>query len=69
MTEDNRTRSKYGVEPFYTLPSIADQLGVSVSSIRRAVKEGLIPTYSVFSSRKRVRLSEVLAAIAAQQED
>lgn len=50
-------------EPYFTLPQAAKKLGLPVSLLRRAAKNGLLPTHKPFSSRTRVRLSEVNAAI------
>lgn len=55
-------------ETLLTIPRAAAQLDIPVSTLRRAVNSGLIPTYTIFNSRRRVRLSEVLAAIAATRE-
>lgn len=49
---------------FFTLPQAAKALGIPVSTMRRAVNAGLIKTHTPFSTRKRVLLSEVVAAIA-----
>ena len=49
---------------YHTLPQAAKALGIPVSTLRRAVNAGLIKCYTPFSSRKRVLLSEVVAAIA-----
>jgi len=54
-------------EPLLTIPEAAAQLGVPVSTLRRAVNAGHITTHSVFNARKRVRLSEVFAAISAKE--
>lgn len=55
-------------EQLFTLPEAAAQLGVPVSTLRRAVNAGHIPTHTVFNARKRVRLSEVMAAIQEKRE-
>lgn len=60
--------TQFEQEPLLTIPEAAARLGVPVSTLRRAVNAGHIPTHSVFNARKRVRLSEVHAAIAAKQE-
>lgn len=54
-------------ERLFSIPQAANQLGVPVSSLRRAVKAGYIPTHTIFNSRKRVRLSEIIAVIEAQK--
>ncbi len=50
-------------ENLLTLPQAAKQLNVPVYTLRRAAKAGLIPTYTPFSQRVRVRLSEVVVAV------
>lgn len=55
------------VEPYITIPQAAKILGIPVSTLRRAVNAGLINTYTPFSTRKRVILSEVEAVIAEQK--
>ena len=52
-------------EPLITIPCAADELGIPVSALRRAVKKGLVPVEFAFSGRARVRLSVVVAAIAS----
>lgn len=47
-----------------TLPTAAKQLGIPVSTLRRAVKQGLFPTYQPFNSRIRVRVSEIQSVIS-----
>lgn len=49
---------------YHTLPQAAKALGIPVSTLRRAVNAGRIPVYHPFSTRKRVLLAEVMAAIA-----
>ena len=53
---------------YHTLPQAAKALGIPVSTLRRAAKAGRIPVYRPFSTRKRVLLSEVVAAIAAHEK-
>lgn len=47
-----------------TLPQAAKTLGVPTSTLRRAAKQRLIPTYKPFNSRIRVRVSEIQAVIS-----
>ena len=54
-------------EPYFTLPHAAKQLGLPVSTLRRAVNCGLIPSYRPFGQRVRVCLSEVVAVIASSR--
>lgn len=55
-------------EHFLTIPQAAKELGLPVSTLRRAVKSGLVPHHRPFSSRIRVLVSEVCAAINASEE-
>lgn len=56
-----------GVEPFLTLQQAAEELGVHIWALRRAVNAGTVPAYAPFNGRKLVRLSEVVAAINASK--
>ena len=55
-------------EKFLTLAAAAEALGVKPFKLDRAARRGLIPTYTVFNSRRLVRLSEVLATIEASRK-
>lgn len=55
-------------EPYLTIPQAARDLGVPVSSFRRAVGAGEVPSHRPFNQRVRVRLSEVVAAIETKGE-
>ena len=52
-----------GFETLITLKRAAESLGLPYFKIQRAARAGLIPTYSVYNSRRLVRLSEVVAVI------
>jgi excisionase family DNA binding protein len=52
-------------EKLYTFQEAADILKIYAWKIRRAVKKGLIPSYTLLNSRRLVRLSEVIAAMNA----
>jgi len=54
-------------EPYFTVPHAAEELGLPVSTLRRAVNCGLVPSYRPFGQRVRVCLSEVVAVIASTQ--
>lgn len=49
----------------YTIPKAAAIIGVKPHALRRAVKKGLVPSYSCFNSRALVCPAEVAAAMAA----
>lgn len=51
------------VEAYFTIPQASKRLNVPASLLRRAAKQGLIPTHKPFGERVRVRLSEIDAAI------
>ncbi len=55
-------------EKLITLQDAADALGVHYWQLQRAVKRGLIPSYTPFNSRKRVKLSEVVAYVDASRQ-
>lgn len=62
---------QYGLlntDPFLSIPQAAEQLGIPVSTLRRAVNAGTVPAHRPFSRRIRVRVSEIVAAIEAQGE-
>ena len=59
---DNQTQT---LNAFLTLPKAAEALGIPVSTLRRAANKGLFPTYQIFNARKRILLSEVIAAMDA----
>lgn len=54
-------------ESYLTIPQAAESLGIPASTLRRAVKSGLVPSYLPLGQRIRVRLSEVIAVIEAQK--
>ncbi len=56
-------RSNGSAEPYLTIPEAAKELGIPVSTLRRAVNSGLVPSHRPFSQRVRVRLFEVVTAI------
>jgi excisionase family DNA binding protein len=55
------------VEPLLTMKEVAARLNMPVYKVRRAVKDGLLPNYSPYNSRKLLRMSEVLAWIEASK--
>ena len=50
-------------EKLYTIQEAAVLLNIYAWRIRRAVKNGLVPSYCLLNSRRLVRLSEVIAAM------
>lgn len=55
------------VEPYFTVPEAAKVFGVRTWALRRAIKSGVVPSYTPFNGRKLVRLSEIAAAITASK--
>ena len=47
----------------YTIKEAAALLGLPTWKLQRAVKDGLIPSYTFLNRRKLVRLSEIDAAL------
>jgi hypothetical protein len=56
------------VEQLRTVKQAAADLGLPYFKLNRAVKNGLIPHYSLYNSRRLVRVSEVLAVIEATRD-
>lgn len=56
------------VEKLLTIRQAADELGLPYWKVNRAVQAGLVPSYSLFNTRKLVRISELLQAIKNQKE-
>ena len=52
-------------EPFITIAEAAKRLGIHYWALQRAVRRGDVPSYRVFNSRRRVRLSEVIVSIVS----
>lgn len=50
-------------EKLVNIQTAAKALGVHPWALRRAIKSGAIPAYTPFTSRKLVKLSEVVAYI------
>ena len=55
-------------EPLRTIGETAELLGLKAWQLRRAIKRGDVPSYSIGNGRKRVFLSEVLAVIHASRK-
>lgn len=63
MTEFNK-RPEDGTEKFYSIKTAADLLGLQYWQLQRAVKRGLVPSHRLLTTKRFVRLSEVIAAMA-----
>ena len=55
-------------EPLITIKEAAEALGLPTWKLRRAAKQGMIPTYRILNSRKLVKLSEVVAEIETTRQ-
>lgn len=64
MTQELET----DIEPLLTLKSAAVKLGIPVYKITRAAKARIFPTYTLFNTRRLVRLSEVISAIERSRQ-
>ena len=65
---DNEFRgSPAAPERLLTIKVAADLLGIHYWKLRRAVKQGGVPSYTLQNSRRLVKLSEVVAAIEASR--
>jgi hypothetical protein len=55
-------------DKFITLKEAAKALGLPEFKLRRAAKAGLIPTYTVYNSRRLVKLPELIACIESSRQ-
>ena len=54
-------------EKFYPIKEAADLLGLRYWHLQRAVKRGLVPSHRLLTTKRFVRLSEVIAAMSERQ--
>ncbi len=52
-------------EKLVTMQAAAEALGLPTWKVRRAVKAGIVPSYSLVNGRRLVRVSEVLDVVSA----
>jgi excisionase family DNA binding protein len=52
----------------FSMKEAAERLGVPLWKVRRAVKSGLLPTYTFYDTKKYLRLAEVEAVILRSRE-
>jgi hypothetical protein len=57
-----------GIEPLLPVSDAAQAIGVETWKLSRAVRRGDIPHYTLYNTRKLVRLSEVIATIEASRQ-
>ena len=55
-------------EPFHSIKEAAEILNIQSWKLQRAAKEGIIPIYRLFNTRRMVRISEIVDAITQDQE-
>lgn len=55
------------IEKLVTMKAAADAFGLQYWQVQRAVRDKLIPSYTPFNSRPRLRLSEVDAFVNASK--
>lgn len=67
---NSSNNSKYsGPPPIYlTIPQAAKMLGLPVSTLRRAVNAGLVPSYKPFGNRRLLKPAEVIKYIELTRE-
>ncbi|MEF2549409.1 hypothetical protein VQ045_19905 [Aurantimonas sp. E1-2-R+4] len=53
------------IDGLLTFQEAAAALGLPYFKIQRAARSGVIPTYSLFNSRKYVKLSDIAEAMSA----
>ncbi|MFD2648253.1 helix-turn-helix domain-containing protein [Devosia albogilva] len=56
------------IEKLVTLDAAAQSLGIHLWALRRAVRRGVIPSYTPFGRRRLVRVSEVLTYIDSSRQ-
>ena len=61
------THGPLATEPLLPINHAAAALGLHTWKLRRAIKAGLVPSYTLLNSRRLVRLSEVVAVIEASR--
>ena len=69
MNDLTKTLPAQPIEKLLTMGEAANQLGLPCWKIRRAVKAGFLPHYSVLNKRKLVRISEILNVITSKPEE
>ena len=65
---ENQLQQNYLIERLSTIKEAAKEIGAKEWQLRRAVKAGHIPSYTPYSSRRMVKLSEVIAHIDSCRE-
>jgi hypothetical protein len=55
------------LDKLMTYAEVSEELGLPAFKFYRAAKRGLIPTYSLFNSRKYVKLRDIVAIIESSK--
>lgn len=55
------------LDKLMTFKEASDELGLPAYKFARAAKRGLIPTYSIFNSRKYVKLRDIIEIIESSR--
>lgn len=63
MSQPDIAESQQAPEPFLTIQEAAALLNLPVFKLRRAVKAGIVPFYTLANRRRLVRLPEIIAVI------
>ena len=54
-------------EKFYSIKDAASLLGLRYWHLQRAVKRGLVPSHRLLTTKRLVRISEVVAAMSEER--
>lgn len=65
--DDTHAKPLGHVDGLLTFQEAAAALGLPYFKIQRAAKSGMIPTYTLFNSRKYVKLCDIVAAMSASR--
>lgn len=64
---DLSERAQEGPEKFHSIKDAANLLGLRYWHLQRAVRRGLVPSHRLLTTKRFVRLSEVIAAIESSR--
>jgi hypothetical protein len=56
------------VEPLRSIKEAAAEIGLPYFKLARAVKNRLVPSYTIYNARRLVRVSEIIAVIEASRD-
>jgi excisionase family DNA binding protein len=55
-------------EPFYTIHEACELLNVPYHALLRAVRKGIVPSYTFATTRRYVLISEIVALMRSSQK-